>query len=184
LPKLPADGPPDGGGSSGYGDPVFGPILATGTRVDSITESLVSAFAPVLPSRGPNGLQVTGLTFNANNDADASDSELNPTLTVLFTKAPVKVADTFLDVVGGGGAILTETATYGQDAALVKDTLGEFATLLKIGPYDAALVESSPYPGGFRAHSLFWSDGRLDFSLIVNGSSEEVVKSAQSMYCG
>jgi hypothetical protein len=70
------------------------------------------------------------------------------------------------------------------ESQLVKETVGEHATIVRLGDIDAALVESSTWPGDFRSHSLYWSDGRLDFSLMIGGSSEEVVKAAQSLYCG
>ena len=184
LPDLPPETSPDPKGAPGFGGPLkYPPLLSTGTQVPSVTDPSVARLAPMLPRRRPNGLPLQAVILNPDNDVDPADGETNPSVTILYAEGPVAQGDNFIDVVGSGGAMLIETATHGQDASAVKDVLGALATVIKVGSYDAAYVESSTFAGGFRTHSVYWSDGRLDYSLIVNGSGAEAVSSAQSIYC-
>jgi hypothetical protein len=164
---------------------MYPPILGFGTEVDSLADAKVAAvMAPVALPLTPDGLPLQTMLFEPNQDADETDSKLNPQIITLYSKGEIQRDDTILDLLGGGGAIFDQIASYGKDAALVKDTIGDHATIIKLGELDAALVESTTWPGDFRSHALYWSDGRLDFTLMIAGSSEEVVKVGQSLYCG
>jgi len=161
------------------------PVLGFGTEVDSLADTnVVAVMAPVALPRTPDGLPLQAILFDPNQDADETDEKLDPQIITLYSRAEIQRDDTILDLLGGGGAMFDQIASYGKDAALVKDTIGDHATIIKLGDFDAALVESSTFFGDFRSHALYWSDGRLDFSLIIAGSSEEVVKVGQSLYCG
>lgn len=59
----------------------------------------------------------------------------------------------------------------------------ENATVIKVGQFDAAIVHSSPWPGGFRTWGVYFSDGLRDYSLILNVGADEIVSTAQSLFC-
>lgn len=184
VPEIPGDTPGDHAEVVGrYGSPTYPPILQIGTKVESLADAKLSAMAPIALTRTPDGLPAQAILFTEKLDADETDGKLNPQVTTVFSKTEVGPNETIVDVLRHGGAIFQQTVSYGQDSGLVRETVGEHATIVKVGDIDAALVESSTWPGDFRSHGLYWSDGRLDFSLIIGGSSEEAVKVAQSLYC-
>jgi hypothetical protein len=164
--------------------PQFPRVLSTGTVLTSVDDPSAMALAPLLPTHLPMGLPLEAIVFDPNNDADESDGKLNPTIRLYFSKGSIQPEDTIVDILSSGGAVLTETATFGQDADLVKATIGDAATIIKVASFDAAYVYASPLPGGTRTHNLYWSDGVRDYSLIVSGSGTETVAVADSMFCG
>lgn len=159
------------------------PILRLGERLNSLDDPALKALAPVMPKMTPNGQPLQAVIFDPTNDADETDGKLNPAVYLYFSKGPIQEQTTIVDVYAGGGGFLEEVATHGQDATFVKSAVGDSATIIKVGTYDAAFDVSSPWPGGFYTHGLYWSDGVRDFGLVVNGAADEVVKVAQSIYC-
>jgi hypothetical protein len=87
------------------------------------------------------------------------------------------VARTRPDFIRRLGVYLSESETSGQDAKLVVETVGDAATVIQVGPYDAALVHSSPFPGGFRTWNLYWSDSALDYAMIGNVAADDLIGS-------
>jgi hypothetical protein len=121
VPELPADTPPDHAEVVGQrGSPIYPPLQSLGMKVESLADDKLSAMAPVELKRSPDGLPVQAILFDANRDVDDSDSELNPQITTVFAKDPFGPHDTFLEVLGGGGAIFQQAVSAGVDAALVK----------------------------------------------------------------
>jgi hypothetical protein len=183
-PKLPPDRPPSHDEVAGVrGWPDWPPILVAGTRVDSIADPALKALAPLELPVAPDGLPVQARLFDAGSDGNDTDAKAQQLMTV-YSKSAVTPDLSIVDVLREGGAVFGQATSRGQDAAFVVETIGDKATIVQIGDLDAALVESTTMPGDFRTHALYWSDGSRDYWLKIAGSSEEVVRVGQALYCG
>ncbi len=184
LPSLPFDvndANDDGGTYQGGTTPVDVPVLSLGTQVTSVSGSAFADAGLSLPASLPMGLPVAAITSRAGRTVG---SESDPSeMRVYYAKGSIGANDTFLSILGRPGADFTVSQTQGNDAQRVIDTIGSHATIIDVGPYKAAITHSSTYPNGMRIYLIYWSDGKLDFSLGVNGSAAEAIKTAQSVYC-
>jgi hypothetical protein len=153
------------------------PIWTWGTKISSISDITLAGKTPPAPTHGPNNLPVRAVL--ASSDSPGEITEVR----TYYVDGVIGPAESERSLLVRGGAVLTEQTTRGLDAARIQRDLGEDATPIKIGPYDAALVHSSPMPGDFRAFGVWWSDGQIDYHLLVNGSAREAIASAQSMFC-
>ena len=184
-PTLPADRPPSHDEVAGVrGWPIWPPMLVAGTRVDSIADPALKALAPLDLPVAPDGLPVQARLFDAGSDGHETDAKAAQQLMTVYSKSAVTTDQSIVDVLREGGAVFGQTTSQGQDAAFVVETIGDKAQIVRIGDLDAALVESTTMPGDFRTHALYWSDGRRDYWLKIAGSSEEVVRVGQALYCG
>jgi hypothetical protein len=184
-PKLPADQPASHDEVAGVrGWPDWPPILAAGTRVDSIAAPALKALAPLELPVAPDGLPVQARLFDAGSGSNGTDAKAEQLLMTVYSTSEITPDQSIVDVLREGGAVFGQTTSRGQDAALVVETIGDKATIVQIGDLDAALVESTTMPGDFRTHALYWSDGSRDYWLKIAGSSEEVVRVGQALYCG
>lgn len=184
LPNLSidlTDAKDDGAPYAGRTVPRYPPILSTGRSVTSVAGSDLASADLKLPSHLPNGLPLVALVSHGGVVAGAESDPAS--VGAYYSSAPIKQTDTFLDVIGHSGAIFIASSTTGTGAQRVVDTVGQRANVIQVGPYQAALTHSSTYPNGVRTYNLYWSDGTLDYSLIVNGSAAEAIQTAQSLYC-
>jgi hypothetical protein len=94
-------------------------------------------------------------------------------------------ATTLVDLIEHGGMMFTQSKSIGNDAATVQHEVGDRATIVQVGPYDAALIWADPFfDGGRRSFNLFWSDGSYDFGLRAGlETPEQTVGVARSTYC-
>jgi hypothetical protein len=104
-------------------------------------------------------------------------------LLTIYADAELVPDATLEDVFLAGGAVLSQEPARGQDARAVGETVGDAATMVRVGPFDGAVVESSTFAGGYRTRAVYWSDGRLDLSLQVASTSGEAVRAVQALYC-
>lgn len=184
LPALPFDANDandDGGTYSGRTAAVEPPVLSSGTQVASVSDSALAAAGLSLPTYAPMGLPVAAIVSHTGRTVgtESDPSEVR----VYYAKGSIGTKDTFLDILSRPGADLAVSQTQGNDAQRVVDTIGQAATVIEVGPYRAAITHSSTFPNGMRIYGIFWSDGTLDFSVGVNGSAAEAIKTARSMYC-
>ena len=182
-PDLPRDTAPDMSEVTGMRtQPIAAPLLASGSQVDGLSDPSLAALRPVLLPTSPDALPVQ-VMIAVGGSGSMDGDPLPDELITIYSKSPVSATATAYDVIGQGGAIFIQSMARGQDATAVLDTIGARATIIRVGDHDAAVVESSTLPTGVRSHNVFWSDGRLDYSLRIAGSSQEAVKVAQSIYC-
>jgi hypothetical protein len=180
MPELPAAKAPDEREVAGRrGAPPAIPVLDFGSPVDGVDSEPVRYLRAAAPPPAPDGFPTVTTVYIASSPG-AADAELLTT----YTKGELGRGETVADVLKAGGAVLLQRATIGNDAALVRQTTGDKATIIDLGGQKAALVESTTMEGNFRSHNLYWSDGVLDYSLKSGGSFEDVVKLGQSMVCG
>jgi len=181
LPTLPFDlydANDDGGAYGGKDSPPSLPLTLGGTIVRSLSDSSLGGYGVALPAHAPMGLPVALILSRAGRTVG---SESDPaSVSVYYTNGPF---GTLSDVLGGPGSALTIGQTEGNDAQRVVDAIGKYATVIDVGPYKAALTHSSTLPSGIRIYAVYWSDGTLDFSVAVNASAAEAIKTAQSIYC-
>ncbi len=185
IPTLPPD-QADSGPVTGRSSPVYPPILDTGRVVPSVSDPVAAGLGPIAPVVVPNGTKVQTVVFEGGAPADAKSGTAGTPdeLRVYFSDAKIGPSETIMDLYAAGGSILKETSTTGQDASHVQSVIGDAATIIKVDSFDAALVQSSPWPAGFRTRALYWSDGVRDYSLIGRTTSKEIIAVAQSMFCG
>jgi hypothetical protein len=180
MPDLPKEQAPDEGELAAQrSQPRYPPLLSAGSTVSGTDADDVRYLDAKAPPAAPDGFETVTTIYNASKPG-AADGEL---ITV-YTADRLAEGDTFLDVIGAGGAIFIQRPTIGNDAALVKETIGDAATLVPLGDLTAAVAESTTRPGNLRSYGMYWSDGKLDYSIESGGGFEEVVRLGQSLYCG
>jgi hypothetical protein len=103
----------------------------------------------------------------------------------VFSPQAVAADATVADVIDDGGVFLIQHPANGDDAASVKQEVGDRAYIVSVGPYDAALVWADPFfEGDKRSYNIYWSDGTYDFSVIAGlDTPEESLTFAMSLYC-
>jgi hypothetical protein len=57
-------------------------------------------------------------------------------------------------------------------------------TPVKVGSFDGALTWADPDANGVRTHNLYWSDGKFNYSLIVNRSADATLALGRGLVCG
>lgn len=167
---------------AGRSVPVYPQILSTGVQISSADAAGLSVKPPRLPQHQPAGLPLQALTWQ-EGEAPGAASATPATLTAYYSAKPIGPQDTFLDVVAAPGVVLTMAEATGIDADRVLQTVGDRADIIDVGPYKAALTHSSTYANGVRTFNLYWSDGAVDYGLVVNSSAKEAIETAQSIYC-
>lgn len=187
VPAIPAEGIASTGGGTTFGSANYPPILSIGQLLPAVKAPATSKIQPRVPPTPPNGLplQVAMLDPAVASDSDAAGDVAGhgASVRIYYAKSAIEADTTILDLYRGGGAFLSEAETSGQDAALVKSVIGEAATIIQVGKFDAALVHADPLANGVRTWNLYWSDGVRDYSLIVGGEATDAIQSAQSMFC-
>ena len=183
LPILPAE-PSDSGDQVGSrGGPVYPPILATGERLDSVGSAESRGLEVIEPKGLPAGLPLQAVLFDEATPADGDVAMGKQSVRLYYGNDSLEVGTTIVDLYRDGGIYLSESETSGQDANMVVETIGDAAQVIQVGPNEAALVHSSPFPGGFRTWNLYWSDGKLDYALSGDASPEDLITFAQAMFC-
>lgn len=138
---------------------------------------------PVVTPRLPSGMTVRLTTFTAGGNGGKETGGSPAYVAMYLSPVPIAENDSLYDIFTYGGGQIIEAEASGQDAALVRNTIGDLATIIRVGDYDAALTHSDPYPGGSRTWALYWSDGKLDYTINMNTSAAVVIATAQSIYC-
>ena len=106
-------------------------------------------------------------------------------LALLLSAVAVRLDATLEDFWATGGIVLGQRPGTGHDAESVVADVGGRAVVVLIGPHPAALVHADPVDvDGTRTYNLYWSDGRLDLSLIGNAQPETIIELARTLYCG
>jgi hypothetical protein len=165
------------------GSPEFPPILAVGERLSSLADVVSKGLPAITPKEAPADLPLQAILFDAATPTDADVAAGHASSRFYYSREPIGSATTIVDLYRAGGVYLSASVTSGQDAKLVVETVGDAATVIKVGAYDAALVHSSPLEGGLRTWNLYWSDGKIDYAIIGNVSVQDLVGAAQSMFC-
>ena len=173
LPTLPFDindANDDGEPYGGKTMPIEVPLWTWGSEAVSLDQVTLAGARPADPSRGPKGLSVQAVL--TTSDASGGVIEVR----TYYAEASIGQGESERAVMRNGGAVLEQQVARGKDAASVRNELGDLATLVRVGSFDAALVHSSPMPGDYRYYGLWWSDGRIDFHLSVNGSARDAIE--------
>jgi hypothetical protein len=160
-----------------WGGPPLPRIAQLGGQT-SIAEARADGFDARIPSPTRVPIRVT-IAVRASSDAEITE------LLSFFADASIEGSTTMADVIGGRGYLLEQRTTTGQDASVVRATLGGLATTVQVGPHDAAITWAAPLTnGGRRPYGLFWSDSKYDWSLTAGFDSPgDVVDLARSLYC-
>lgn len=173
-----ADEDDDGEPYGGYSTPIAWPILRTGRQVASIANADIDGLAPVVPKLAPRGLSAQAVVVHDGSEGAPSS------IASYYSSKPITETTTSRDVFVSGGATFVQEESTGKDAALVVEAIGDRATVIRVGDYDAAITHGTTMPGtSIRTWAIYWSDGKSDFALIVNGSAKDAIEAAQSIYC-
>jgi hypothetical protein len=149
--------------------------VKAGTSVTK--EDSISAFPDLLePNYVPQDLSLQLILLPSPGSA-ASYVQL------IYSAEPIGESETDVDFYSERGLIITQGPARGRTAAVVKDTVGEAAQIVQVGPHDAALVHDSPLFNGIRPYHLYWSDGTRDFRAGATTTPAELVDVARSIYC-
>lgn len=101
-----------------------------------------------------------------------------------FSASPISADDTVVNFLRDGGVMFMQRDTVGNDYETVRQTIGDYAQLVRVGEFDAALVHADPIAPGFRHYALYWSDGEYDYTIhagVVDPA--DAVEVARSIYC-
>jgi hypothetical protein len=183
LPVLPTEPSDSSDQIIRRGGPAYPAILASGERLESIGSAQSRGLAVVAPKGSPAGVPLRAVLFDDTVPADADFAPGHRSVRLYYARDPIELGTTISDLYRDGGVYLSESEMSGQDAKLVVETVGDAAEVNQVGPFDAALVLSSPFSGGFRTWNLYWSDGKVDYALIGNVAPEDLIAFAQAMFC-
>jgi hypothetical protein len=61
--------------------------------------------------------------------------------------------------------------------------VGERAFIVRVGPFEAALVHGDPLYNGVRPHGLYWSDESWDYTILADLPAEALVNLARNSVC-
>lgn len=108
-----------------------------------------------------------------------------PGARVFYGTAPVGPGESLPFFVRRGGSVVRQESTKGQDARVVKETLGDRAVIVVVGRFEAALVHADPSePSDFRPYHLYWSDDDRDWTIIAGVTDPRtLIDFARQIYC-
>lgn len=153
-------------------------ILESGESVESVAsaQAKVEETIKVPLGRPPSGELRAVLVFEA--DAGHIVSQL-------FGPSPIEPSTTLPDFYADAGVELSQQPTTGATAQHVSGVIGsKLASIIKVGPHDAALTHGAPLETGVRPWGLYWSDGKSDYSVIGGVGAEVIVAFGRSLVCG
>ncbi|MEO8625701.1 MAG: hypothetical protein ABI452_03285 [Candidatus Limnocylindrales bacterium] len=103
-----------------------------------------------------------------------------------FAQKPLGGSTTLSGFLGSGGLLFTiEPAQPNFSfSSYLKGELGDRATDVEVGPFDAALTWADPDESGVRSHNLYWSDGAEEYSLIGVRTAAAIVNLGRTIACG
>jgi hypothetical protein len=113
---------------------------------------------------------------------DASGA-LADLLIVVYSSSTLDPSATVVDLFAQGGAIVKMEPTTGHDGKLVAGVAGSRASLVSVSEFEAALIQSDEIAPGLRQWGIYWSDGKIDYSIESSGSAHDVVVAARAMMC-
>ena len=164
------------------GGPPFRPIVTFGTSLDlSGARSVRGAGAdPLLPRNLPPDLTLR-VALGSDEAALGMGYEV---VQLFYADSAVDGSTTFEDLIRSRAVRFIAHRAEGDDAATVRSTIKDRAALVRIGPFDGAVVHSDPI-GAFRVRTwdVYWSDGRLDYSVESTVEPDELARLTQSLYC-
>lgn len=159
------------------GAPVYPPIEAFGSRVDSFAE-VGGEIRALEPGFLPDDLRHRAIFSDTGGTGWAA---------VMYA-SPKAVAGTYVDVMAAGGVMIAQQKTRGQDAAQVLATLdeaGQQSSLIDIGPHQAVIHHGDPVgTNDVRPWLIYWSDGMRDWEVAGAGDPATLIDIARSIHCG
>lgn len=179
APELPADFTPLEHQLSAPSVDDYPPIISTGRAVRDVGEAK-DAFPPLIVPPARIGEADVQLILVESTVVGRRSG-----VRVYYASDPVGATEPLPLFVKRGGVLVGQRPTDGRDAERVKETLGERAAIIAIGPHQAALVHADPTePSNSRAYHLYWSDGILDWTVIAGVEGPEgLIDFVRSMYC-
>jgi hypothetical protein len=153
------------------------PPVTVGGRMSTIEKLRSENFDVHTPSSVEMPLRLV----MATNGADGRPNEVR----LYYAPDPIPIDSTLDDVINSGGIMVTQRYADGFDARSVKAEAGDRATIVLVGPYEAALIWADPFfSSSRRAFNLYWSDGTFDFLIQAGVSTADAtVDAARTYYC-
>lgn len=106
VPAIPA-GPKSGGPVAMRGQPVYPPILSTGShQLSSVADPMANGLGPITPKHLPAGLASRLVLFDRANSADPGSAAATDELRIYYAKAPIDESMTIMDLYASGGGVL------------------------------------------------------------------------------
>jgi len=165
-----------------FGRPPFRPIVTFGTSLDLSGARFVRVAGAdaLLPQDLPADVTLR-VALGGDEGALGTGYEV---VQLFYGDSAVDESTTFEDLIRGRAIRFVVHRAEGDDAATVKSTIKDRAALVRIGPHDGAVVHSDPI-GALRVRTwdVYWSDGRLDYSVESTVEPDELARLTQSLYC-
>ena len=154
-------------------------IFGSGIPVDDAAEAAggFPGFLAPPPHLGQSAIQLILV--------EDSTRGIDPGAHVFYGPSSIEPGEPLPFFVRRGGSVVRQELTDGQNARVVKETLGDRAVIVRVGQSEAALVHADPSePSDFRPYHLYWSDGTRDWSIIAGVTDPRtVIDFAREIYC-
>lgn len=101
-----------------------------------------------------------------------------------FSAQPLDAKTTSWTFFAAGGVEFDRVPAGPDDyVSYLLDFLGERAVAVDVGGHKGALTWGDPNEDGLRPHSLTWSDGRFNYTLVADRMAAELVNLGRGIAC-